>query len=130
MLRRQLLTLFSVVPDEEVQLLNKSRALFQAWERFQQQLPPSQRQELRHEPPSIKLLFETVQNASATWQDKRQGTKRGRLKRIFTRLCSSFEDHSQLMAIIPADDNYVCLLTGSLSAIARVGGLCDTKTAI
>jgi hypothetical protein len=113
----------SSVPDEEVQLLDKSRALFQAWERFQHQLPASQRQNVREQPPSLKLLFETVQNASATWQDKRVTTKRGRLKRIFTRLCSSCEDHSQLMSVIPSDDKYICLLTGSLSAIAQVSGL-------
>ncbi|ETI28431.1 hypothetical protein G647_00880 [Cladophialophora carrionii CBS 160.54] len=107
------------VPDEEVQLLDKSRALFQAWERFQQQLPAAQRRDLRDQPPSIRLLFETVQNASATWQDKRAGTRRGRLKRIFARLCSSCEDHSQLMAVVPNDDKYICLLTGSLSAIAQ-----------
>lgn len=109
-----------LVPDEEIQLLEKSRALFLAWERFQQQLPPDQRQNVREQPPSLKFLFETVQKASATWKDKYLGTKHGRLKRVFTRMCKVFNDHSQLMAIIPSDDKYICLLTGSLSAIALV----------
>lgn len=70
--------------------------------------------------PSLKQLVQCVEKASQTWQEKREGKSTGRLKQGFANLCQSFQDHRSLLAVVPKDDKYVCLLTGSLSAIAQV----------
>ncbi|KAL8988504.1 MAG: hypothetical protein Q9177_002433 [Variospora cf. flavescens] len=66
-----------------------------------------QRQELAGEVPSLQYLFRSVEKAS------------GRLKQVFARLCNNFKDLSTLPSVLPKEDKYVCLVTGSLSAIAR-----------
>lgn len=68
----------------------------------------------------MNYLYHSVDTASKTWEDRRAGTRPGRLKRIFGQLCKTCENHSQLISILPTDDKYVRLLTGSLSAITQV----------
>jgi len=100
--------------------LEQSRKLYAAWDKFLQGLPKEQRQDLVGKPPNLRYLYNAVEKASNTWQDDREGQKRGRLKQVFSDLCGSFRDHSNLLKVIPSDDKYICLLTGSLSAIAQV----------
>jgi hypothetical protein len=70
--------------------------------------------------PSLRFLFQTVDTASKIWQEDRESKKTGRVKQIFTNLCKNFNDHKALLSVIPSDDKYVCLLSGSLAAIAQV----------
>ncbi|KAI4167237.1 MAG: hypothetical protein LQ343_007373 [Gyalolechia ehrenbergii] len=114
---REMATQF--VPDEEAVLLSQSRKLYAAWAKFCNQLPEDQRQDNSDNIPSLNHLFQSVDKASKTWQEKREGKASGRLKHIFARLCNDFKDHSKLVSIVPREDKYVCLLTGSLSAIAQ-----------
>ncbi|KAF5692734.1 hypothetical protein FDENT_2609 [Fusarium denticulatum] len=65
------------------------------------------------------FLVAAVTKASATWLSDREESKLGKLKSKFRGLCETCHDHSSLLAIIPKDDKYVTLLTGSLSAIAQ-----------
>ncbi|TVY68102.1 hypothetical protein Focb16_v002490 [Fusarium oxysporum f. sp. cubense] len=69
--------------------------------------------------PDISYLVATVNEASATWQSDREESKLGKLKTKFHSLCETCHDHSSLLAIVPKDDKYITLLTGSLSAIAQ-----------
>ncbi|KAK8016969.1 hypothetical protein PG993_015158 [Apiospora rasikravindrae] len=107
-----------LIPDEEAVLLSQSRELYKAWTKFCQSLPPDQQAEMLHEIPSLKFLYQSVEKASTTWRDNRDGTKTGRLKSIFTRLVETFQSHSNIVSMIPTNDKYVTLLTGSISAIA------------
>ncbi|RJE23955.1 hypothetical protein PHISCL_03714 [Aspergillus sclerotialis] len=110
----------SVVQDEEAVLLDQSRRLYSAWKKFQDSLPKDQRIQLgSHDRPDVKYLVETVSRASATWQADREKTKSGKLKHKFSNLCETCKNHSTLLSVIPKDDKYVTLLTGSLSAIAQ-----------
>ena len=110
----------SSIPKEEADLLNQSRKLYTAWTKFCQQLPEEQRKELAGEAPSLRLLFSSVKKASMTWHDNTEKKNTGRLKQIFANLCNNVKDHSTLLSVIPSGDKYVCLITGSLSAIAQV----------
>ena len=67
------------------------------------------------------LLLKSVSTASDTWNDARDSTKLGRAKKAFSRLCQAYQSHNNLVSVLPTNDNYVSLLTGSLSAIAQVG---------
>ncbi|KAL8707334.1 MAG: hypothetical protein Q9220_007624 [cf. Caloplaca sp. 1 TL-2023] len=106
-------------PEEEAVLLQQSRKLYAAWQKFCHRLPESQRVD-ENSVPSITTLFRSVEEASQTWQDERKSRRLGKLKQIFTTLCSCFKDHSNLLSIVPTNDKYICLLTGSLSTIASV----------
>lgn len=112
------------MPDEEVLLLEQSRKLYTAWEKFRQGLPKDQQQDLAGQAPDIRYLFKSVDHASKTWKEDRGRGKSGRVKKIFTDLCGSCKNHSKLFSVIPSDDKYISLLTGSLSAVAQVRTLC------
>ncbi|KAK8121709.1 hypothetical protein PG984_010379 [Apiospora sp. TS-2023a] len=107
-----------LIPDEESVLLSQSRQLYKAWTKFCNSLPQGQQLETLQDVPSLKLLYQHVDRASSTWKEQRDGTKSGRLKTVFTKLCDTVHSHSKLVSMIPTNDKYVTLLTGSLSAIA------------
>ncbi|KAF5609333.1 uncharacterized protein FSUBG_4126 [Fusarium subglutinans] len=94
------------VPDEEVVLFEQSRRLHSTWDKFRRDLPQD-------------YLFATVTKASGTWKLDRHESKLRKLKSKFHNICQSCHDYSSLLAIIPKDDKYASLLTGSLSAIVQ-----------
>ncbi|KAJ8133472.1 hypothetical protein O1611_g154 [Lasiodiplodia mahajangana] len=104
--------------DDEAFLLDQGRQLHAAWKKFCKKLPDDQQKTLYERLPSIRYLHESVTKASETWKEH-QNSKVGRLKKIFTGLCNTLDAHSNLVSIIPTDDKYVRLLTGSLSAITQ-----------
>jgi hypothetical protein len=109
-----------LVPDEEAVLIDQSRRLHAAWSKFRRDLPKDQQVQIEgRDLPDINYLVVTVKKASETWQSDREGSKLGKLKSKFHSLCETCQDHSSLLSIIPKDDKYVTLLTGSLSAIAQ-----------
>lgn len=113
--------LSSLIPDEEAVLLAQSQRLYSAWEAFCKNLPRDQREVLSQQKPSLRLLHDTIDKAAKTWQEKRDGTKVGKVKKAFTRLSEHFEAHSNLVSMFPTDEKYMSLLTGSLTAMASVG---------
>lgn len=109
-----------LIPDEETVLFDQSRRLHTAWSKFRHNLPKDQEIQLEgRDLPDINYLVATVKKASATWQSDRDGSKLGKLKDKFHSLCETCQNHSSLLEIIPKDEKYVTLLTGSLSAIAQ-----------
>lgn len=110
----------TLLQDDHVVLLDQSRRLYAAWVKFRKSLTQHQGMEennfLR---PDIKYLIDTVSKAAATWQEDREQSKSGKLKGKFAKLCENFKNHSKLLSVIPSQDKYVTLLTGSLSAIAQ-----------
>ncbi|KAF5552750.1 hypothetical protein FNAPI_6971 [Fusarium napiforme] len=108
------------VPDEEVVLIEQSRRLYAAWDKFRCDLPKGQQIQLEpNDRPDVNYLFAIVTKASATWQLDRDESKLGKLKSKFHSICQTCHDHSSLLAIVPRDDKYVTLLTGSISVIAQ-----------
>ncbi|KAF5629627.1 uncharacterized protein FTJAE_8508 [Fusarium tjaetaba] len=108
------------VPDEEVVLIEQSRRLYAAWDKFRCDLPQGQQIQLEpNDRPEVNYLFATVTKASATWQFDRDESKLGKLKSKFHSICQTCHDHSSLLAIVPRDDKYVTLLTGSISVIVQ-----------
>ena len=103
-------------------LLEQSRKLYAAWTKFCNRLPENRGQSISKDVPSLKQLHESVKRASDSWQEDRKNTKIGRLKDKFSNICRSINDHSALLSMIPSNDKYICLLTGSVSAIAQVRG--------
>ena len=77
--------------------------------------------------PNLRFLFQAVDKASKTWQEDRANKKTGRLKQIFSNLCKNFNDHKTLLSVIPTDDKYVCLFSGSLAAIAQVSIIAENE---
>jgi hypothetical protein len=110
----------STVPDEEIFLMDQSRKLYSAWSRFCKQLPDGQKAGLLTEPPSLSQLYQSVQKATSSWQEAREKSRTGRLKSVFSNFCQVMEDHSHMLSVVPVNDRYASLLTGSVTAIAQV----------
>lgn len=83
-------------------------------------LPESERQSVRNSIPDLPEVHNAVRSAMLTWQEKRDSTKLGKVKKVFEKVYQSCDDHSSLLSIIPNDDKYVSLIAGSLTAIAKV----------
>ncbi|KAJ5691937.1 hypothetical protein N7462_001360 [Penicillium macrosclerotiorum] len=108
------------MPDEEAVLLQQSQRLHAAWSKFRDSLPENQQLPLGdRDRPDIQFLVASVSKAPASWQSGRDDTKLGKLKSKFHNLCETCNSHSALLSVLPKDDKYVTLLTGSLSAIAQ-----------
>ncbi|RMZ12194.1 hypothetical protein D0862_02724 [Hortaea werneckii] len=104
---------------EETRLLKHGRDLAKAWEKFQRQLPEEHRLPLRGKPPSLSMLFESIEVAQKRWQAARDGTKFGRVKSTFAKVARSMDDHSQILEVFPNNDKYVSLITGSMACIVK-----------
>jgi hypothetical protein len=108
---------------EQDQLDQASRRLVQAWQRFagklNKKLPPGQQIDLS-QPPNFMTLQKAVEDAQRSWKKHREETSMGRFHGALANLTQSFDDYKDLLGIIPADDRYICLLTGTLSALAKV----------
>ena len=101
--------------------LKQSRDLAKAWEKFQRQLPDEYRLQLRSSPPSLSTLFESLEVAQKRWQAAQDETKFGRVKSTFAKVARSMDDHSQILDVLPNNDKYVSLITGSMACIVKVG---------
>jgi hypothetical protein len=101
-------------------LVEQSCALAAAWESFVSKLPKDQREDVRSMPPSLSSVHNAVQSATLLWRDKRDNTKRGKLKNMLAQVTKSCDNHSDLLSIIPKDDKYVSLIAGSLNSIVKV----------
>ena len=71
-------------------------------------------------PPRLKAVVEAVATADSSWKKNRESTKAGRMKTLFSKVAGSLNNHKDLFAILPSGDKYVCLVTGSVSAIVKV----------
>jgi hypothetical protein len=71
-------------------------------------------------PPSLSSVHNAVQSATLLWRDKRDNTRRGKLKNMLAQVTKSCDNHSDLLSIIPKDDKYVSLIAGSLNSIVKV----------
>jgi hypothetical protein len=110
----------TLVQDDYVVLLDQSRRLYAAWVKFRKSLSEHQHVEVDStQRPDIKYLVDTVSKAASTWQEDREQSKTGKLKQKFFKLCENCKNHSKLLSVIPSHDKYICLFTGSLSAIAQ-----------
>lgn len=109
--------------------MDQSRRLYEAWTLFCKKLPVEQQKGILTERPSIKYLYESVSDAAATWEENRSSGS-GKIKKAFTRVCDVLNTHSNLVSIFPTDDKYVRLVTGSISAIARVGQFIDVDMSL
>ncbi|SMR57670.1 unnamed protein product [Zymoseptoria tritici ST99CH_3D1] len=104
---------------QEQRLIRQSGALADAWARFQQKLPRAEQENMRNTPPSLFVLCNAVHAAESRWQSKRDESRWEVVKKTFVKLSRSTEDYSQLLAVVPANDKYISLLTGSLSAVVK-----------
>ena len=105
---------------EEAQLAKQSKELADAWVKFQRSLPEDHQEKIPTSPPSIDVLLDAVETARSKRTQALSTTKLGKTKQGFEKVCKSLDNHDSLMAMIPSGDKYICLLTGSLSAIVKV----------
>ena len=110
----------SRLPQDQQDIDKESRKLAKAWLEFQACLPNDLKSKVADKPPGLADVYNAVNLANEQWKASREQSKFGRVKSRFAKLCGTLDDYKALLAIIPSSDKYVCLLTGSLSAMVKV----------
>ncbi|KAH8805261.1 hypothetical protein F5884DRAFT_443330 [Xylogone sp. PMI_703] len=108
-------------PEERL-LHEKAQKLLEAWRKFTRKLNeklPAEQQIAVDQIPRFDLLEKAVHDAQSSLRAKRDGTIVGRSHGRLANVIRSFDDYKDLLGIIPSDDKYICLLTGTLSAFAK-----------
>jgi hypothetical protein len=100
-------------------LEQSSQELAKAWEKFQKCIPKEHRTQIQDGPPKFEEVAKAVTVAHSAWKAKEKG-KVASVKNIFSGLCQSLYDFKDVFAVIPNQDKYVCLLTGTFAAIVKV----------
>ena len=83
-------------------------------------MPDGLKSNIADQPPMIVDVLKAVDIAQSKWKASREASKAGRLRKGFSKLCGSLDDYKVLLAVVPSSDKYICILTGSLSAIVKV----------
>ncbi|KAI9766661.1 MAG: hypothetical protein M1839_004784 [Geoglossum umbratile] len=105
--------------EGEQALESESQELAKAWCKFQGALPKEHRSRVQDAPPDIATVIKAVQAARASWQKSREQKTLGKTKKLFVGVCQSLDHHKELFGMIPNNDKYICLVTGSISAIIK-----------
>ncbi|KAL9115720.1 MAG: hypothetical protein Q9227_000088 [Pyrenula ochraceoflavens] len=79
--------------SHEQMLLQQSQRLTTAWERFIKKLPKEQRATVRDRPPSLAMLFNTVDEAQQRLSSRRENSVFGRFKGVFGGMCQTFDNY-------------------------------------
>ncbi|RDW63357.1 hypothetical protein BP6252_10902 [Coleophoma cylindrospora] len=106
------------VPEDQKILFESSQRLLSAWRKFMQKLPPDQRMNISQK-PDIATLQKAVYDAQGSFEKRRKTTKCGKVEGFFVGLIQKAKDYEGLFSIIPSDDKYISLFTGSISIIVK-----------
>ena len=105
---------------EDLLLETKGRNLAKAYREFVKTLPEGHGFKIEDGPPSLGAVLQAATTVNTKLESDRGKTKTGQFKGFFHKVCGSMDGHQDLFAIIPSGDKYVCLLTGSISALVKV----------
>jgi hypothetical protein len=100
-------------------LEQSSQELAKAWEKFQKCVPKEYQAQIQDGPPKFEEVAKAVAVAHSTWKAKEK-SKVPKVKNLFSGLCQSLYDYKDVFAVIPNQDKYVCLLTGTFAVIVKV----------
>ena len=79
--------------------------LSQILQEFRKELPAGQREEIDERKPTVQGL---INSYTVFWKDKRTKSKRGKLMKYFTNVCSTLNSHEELL---PSGSDYESLFT-------------------
>ena len=82
-------------------------------------MPKDYHFEYKDKPPNLNDVTSAVAKANNAWKEK-QSTMAGKVKQRFASVCETMQDYKQVTAMIPSQDKYFSLLTGSFSLIITV----------
>ncbi|KAI9688410.1 MAG: hypothetical protein M1822_001359 [Bathelium mastoideum] len=106
--------------DSDFAMLDiESHNLRDAKEQFLKSLPADDRYastKSKQDPASIVTL---VNSAIIAWEKKHESSVFGKAKKLFNKVCSSIDQHSVLLELLPKQNNYVALFYGSLQVVIK-----------
>lgn len=110
--------------DSDIALLDiESQNLRDAKEEFYKILPADDRFEgsrSKQDPAAVVVL---VNSAIQGWEKKHESSKFGKAKKLFHKVCSSIDQHSTLLEILPQQNEYVALFYGTVQVVIKVRGI-------
>ena len=112
------------VDDFEIEQLDlASHHLAQSWEALQQCLPDADKARKDDAPPDFETVLASVKQANEVWSRKREEGF-GKAQRRMHAFCGTLYGYSDLLKILPQEEKYTSILSGSLSALVKVRALC------
>lgn len=112
---------------DEIILAEPTEDLAQAYKKFLKCLPKEHAARIEDGPPRLDVVLKAVSVAQVSWKNKRENTKTGQAKEVYSKVVRSLYGHRDLFAMIPSSDKYVSLVAGSLTAIIKVGSSTGVK---
>lgn len=91
-----------------------------AWTAVQKDLPKDHRLDLDGVQPDLSKIIDAVQDAATELNRKSKTTTGGKLRSKLRGVCEQIHSHSNVLSVLPKEDKYICLFTGSLSTVMRV----------
>lgn len=65
-------------------------------------------------------IVDAIKMTLAVWDKKRQKGWRGKAASNFHKFCESLDSHSNVLKMLPQNNEYVCIFSGALSTIIQV----------
>ena len=101
-------------------LADPTEELAKVYQKFLKCLPKDHGARVEDGPPDLRVVVEALTVAELNWKNNREKTRAGRMKALFGKLSINVTKFKDVFAVIPSGDKYVCLMTGSISAIVKV----------
>lgn len=112
----------SLKPDQEALLAKHYDNLQTAWQGFSKRLGKKGVIVLDGKTPDLKLVFDTLHDASQKLQANTKDSAGGRVREKCRGLFEGIYAHKTVLKILPTDDKYFTLFAGALGTVMQVSG--------
>lgn len=101
-----------------MRLHQQCQRLRETWKKFHVHFDLGDVDHLAQNPPTVLTLRQAVSEAQKAWADKKTAGF-GKAKDRLESFVGTLHDYSFLFSLIPSDDKYTSLITGTISSIVK-----------
>jgi hypothetical protein len=101
-------------------VLVEARKLRDKWMEYHDNCSDEDRLDLTTVEPTMEGIVGVVDAALAVWNKKRRKGWRGEAASNFHKFCGTLDSHSNMLGILPKENMYVTIFSGSLTTIIKV----------
>ena len=70
--------------------------------------------------PTMSGAAAAIQQVMTLWNKKKQKGPQGKMDKYFHKICGSLDSHSNMLGMLPQNNQYVSIFTGALTTIVQV----------
>ena len=91
-----------------------------AFRKFEERLSPELRTNFNQRPPNMDDIVNAVRTAELKWTNTKDESMWRVPKKYFHKFCGTLNSHSAMLLMIPAQNQYLSILYGSLLSVINV----------